>query len=116
MRNIKRGDVYFVKLDHVCPHTQFGRRPCLVVQNNLGNTFSSTLIVIPLTTKLKKMNLPVHVFTGTHEIALCECVLTISKYRLCNYIKTLDDDTMKLIDNALSISLGLKEEVNLLKK
>lgn len=54
MNEIRRGKVYDVELKSTSSHVQFGRRPCLVVQNNLGNTFSPTIIVVPLTTKLKK--------------------------------------------------------------
>jgi len=110
MKEFKKGDVYLVDLDDKYLNVQSGRRPCLVVQNNYGNTFSPTLIVIPLTTKLKKVYLPVHVLIAEKEMALCECILTISKKQTISYMKSLDEKTMKLIDRALSISLGIKEE------
>ena len=110
MKNYKRGDIYEVELNSTYSHVQSGRRPCLVVQNNLGNTFSPTLIVVPLTTKIKKTHLPVHVVTSKNQMALCECILTISKEQIISYIKTLDEKTMKLIDRALSISLEIEKE------
>ncbi len=110
MTEIKRGKVYDVDLPSTSSHVQSGRRPCLVVQNNLGNTFSPTLIVVPLTTKIKKTHLPVHVVTSKNQMALCECILTISKEQIISYIKTLDEKTMKLIDRALSISLEIEKE------
>ena len=116
MNEIRRGKVYDVELKNTSSHVQFGRRPCLVVQNNLGNTFSPTIIVVPLTTKLKKTHLPVHVITAKNQMALCECVLTISKEQIISYIKTLNEKTMKLIDRALSISLELEKEGTVLKK
>ena len=111
MNEIRRGKVYDVELKNTSSHVQFGRRPCLVVQ-----TFSPTIIVVPLTTKLKKTHLPVHVITAKNQMALCECVLTISKEQIISYIKTLDEKTMKLIDRALSISLELEKEGTVLKK
>ena len=115
MKNFKRGSVFLVDLEDAYSHVQSGRRPCLIIQNNLGNTFSPNLIVVPLTSKIKKRNMPVHVMTDVNEMALCECILTISKKQIIYYIKTLDEKTMKLIDRALSISLEIKKEEELLK-
>ena len=88
--------------------------PCKNASGNT-NTFSPTLIVVPLTTKIKKTHLPVHVITAKNQMALCECILTISKEQIISYIKTLDEKTMKLIDRALSISLELEKEEKVLK-
>ena len=71
---------------------------------------------VELKNKLKKTHLPVHVITAKNQMALCECVLTISKEQIISYIKTLDEKTMKLIDRALSISLELEKEGTVLKK
>lgn len=108
MRRIKRGDVYFVQLYNKAEHVQDGKRPCVVIQNNRGNKFSPTLIVIPLTSKIKKTYLPVHVVLGYETMALCECVLTISKDQIIRYIKSFDNKTMKKIDDALSVSMGFR--------
>lgn len=107
MKNYKKGDVYLVNLDNTNSHVQNGKRPCLIVQNNLGNAHSPNLIIVPLTTKTKRQEMPVHVLIGRRQMALCECILTISKEQIISYVKTLDAKTMKLIDRALSISLGM---------
>lgn len=109
MRNYNRGDIYLVKLQEKYDHVQFGTRPCIIVQNNFGNTFSNTLIVIPVTSKIKKKDMPVHVVINNNEMALCECILTISKTQIINYIETLNDSAMRLIDRALVASLGIVE-------
>ena len=114
MREFKRGDIYLVDLGISNSHVQSGKRPCLIVQNNLGNTFSTTLIIVPLTTKIKKINMPVHVIIEPNQMALCECILTISKNQTINYIKTLDELTMKSINRALSISLEIIKEEKIL--
>lgn len=108
MKKIKRGDVYFIQLYNKAEHVQDGKRPCVVIQNNKGNKFSSTLIVIPLTSKIKKTYLPVHVVLEYETMALCECVLTISKNQIIRYIKSFDNKTMRKIDDALSVSMGLR--------
>ena len=108
MKKIKRGDVYFIQLYNKAEHVQDGKRPCVVIQNNKGNKFSSTLIVIPLTSKIKKTYLPVHVVLEYETMALCECVLTISKNQIIRYINSFDNKTMRKIDDALSVSMGLR--------
>lgn len=108
MKKIKRGDVYFVQLYNKSKHVQSGKRPCVVVQNDDGNKFSPTLIVIPLTSKIKKTYLPVHVILECETMALCECILTISKDQVIHYVKSFDDKTMRKIDDALSISMGFR--------
>ena len=108
MKKIKRGDVYFIQLYNKAEHVQDGKRPCVVIQNNKGNKFSSTLIVIPLTSKIKKTYLPVHVVLEYETMALCECVLTISKNQIIRYIKSFDNKTMRKIDDDLSVSMGLR--------
>lgn len=108
--NYKKGNVYLVQLDNRNSHVQTGIRPCIVVQNNLGNIFSPNLIIVPITTKLKRKDMPVHVKINDYQMALCECILTISKKQILSYLKTLDARTMKLIDRALSISLEIKKE------
>ena len=109
MRNFKKGDIYLVHLKEKYNHVQFGVRPCIIVQNDFGNTFSNTLIVVPITTKIKKKEMPVHVVINSHEMALCECILTISKNQVINYIETLNSSSMKLIDTDLVASLGIVE-------
>ncbi len=116
MRNIRKGDIYVVNLESKYDHVQNGVRPCIVVQNNVGNTFSPNIIVVPLTTKLKKIYMPTHVVLEPNVMALCESILTISKEQIVYYIKTLDSEAMNKIDDALSISLEIKKEESLLKR
>lgn len=108
LRNFKRGDVYLVELKENDSHIQKGIRPCVIVQNDPGNTFSPNLIIVPLTSKIKRKDLPVHVITGENQMALCECILTIPKEQIKYYMKTLDAKTMKVVNKALSISLGIR--------
>lgn len=108
MKNIMRGDILLVKLKKNYLHIQSGIRSCIVVQNDFGNTFSQTLIIVPLTTKMKKINMPVHLAIGLKQMALCESIMTISKKQVIGYIGTLDENVMNRLDNALSISLGLQ--------
>ena len=89
---VKNGEVYLIDLKDTYPNVQKGVRPCLVVQNDFGNMFSPTIIVVPITTKLKKTNMPVHVLIKNHganksEMILCECVITISKSQIRGYIE-----------------------------
>lgn len=111
---IKKGDVYYIDLKNSDEntHVQKGVRPCVIIQNNHGNNFSPNVIVVPLTTQIKRQDLPIHVkiqdiSNKQCEMALCECILTISKDQLISYIKSLDDRIMREINIALMISLGI---------
>lgn len=110
MKNYKKGNVYLVNLSNSYSNIQSGKRPCILVQNDYANTFSNTLIVIPITTKIKRTDLPTHVKFDSKQMALCEHILTISKEQIICYQYTLNRSAMKDIDRALSISLSLKEE------
>lgn len=107
---IRRGEIYYIDLSPVRNSEQGGIRPCVIVQNNKGNEHAPTTIVVPLTTKTKKL-LPTHrvVREGTKEsIALCEQVRTIDKCRISGRaIGKCSPHTMEQIDLALKISLGL---------
>lgn len=99
----KIGEVYLVGL-YGSDHEQTGNRPCVVFQNNVGNRFSPNVIIIPLTSKLKKTNQPTHVFleaakTGLalDSMALCENPMCVSKLKLGRYITRLSDYYMKKI-------------------
>ena len=110
MKNYKKGNVYLVNLNNSYPNIQNGRRPCIIVQNDYANTFSKTLIVVPITTKIKRTDLPINVRIDSKQMALCEHILTISKEQIICYQYTLNRSTIKDIDEAISISLSLKEE------
>lgn len=113
---VKRGDVFFADLSPVVGSEQGGVRPVLIIQNNIGNRFSPTVIVAAITAQIQKAKLPTHVEieAKTHgfdrnSVVLLEQVRTIDKQRLTDKITHLDDDTMRKVDEALQISLGLIE-------
>ena len=108
---VRRGDIYFINLggNENKGSEQKGLRPCVVVQNDTGNKFSKNIIVVPMTTK-NKHKLPTHVnlsLKGTPSTVLCECMRTVSKERITEFVCCIDDATMKKIDTALLVSLGL---------
>lgn len=109
---IKRGDVFFADLDPVVGSEQGGIRPVLVVQNNIGNRHSPTLVVLPLSTA-KKNYLPTHIhICGSKSlpkdsIVLAEQIRTIDRYRLREYVGSLDKEIMDEINRAMKISIGV---------
>ncbi|WP_054950906.1 type II toxin-antitoxin system PemK/MazF family toxin [Numidum massiliense] len=111
---VKRGDVYFADLSPVVGSEQGGVRPVLVIQNNIGNRFSPTVIVAAITAQIQKAKLPTHVEIDAKmygfdrdSVVLLEQIRTIDKQRLTDKITHLDEDIMEKIDEALQISLGL---------
>lgn len=112
---LMRGQMYYADLNPVIGSEQGGNRPVLVIQNNVGNRFSPTVIVAPITTHIKKMHQPTHIgippYFGLPEnsMAMLEQIRTIDRGRLEDYVGCLDDDVMDYIDEALGISIGLRE-------
>jgi len=113
---VKRGDVFFADLSPVVGSEQGGVRPVLVIQNDIGNRFSPTVIVAAITAQIQKAKLPTHVEIDaeTHDfdrdsVILLEQIRTIDKQRLTDKITHLDEDTMRKVDEALQISVGLIE-------
>lgn len=114
--NIKRGDIFIANLSPVIGSEQAGTRPVLVVQNNTGNKYSPTVIVIPITSK-EKHKLPTHI---PIEISKCKCGLekdsiliveqlrTIDKSRLKVKIGSLDSQTLSEVKEAIKISLNIR--------
>lgn len=112
---VKKGEIYLVDLKDTYCNVQNGTRPCLIIQNNYGNDYSPTTIVVPITSKIKKTNMPVHVVVEkgisphkSYEMILCESIITISKDQIKNYLRTVDDSVIKKVDEALEVSLGIK--------
>lgn len=110
-----RGMVVEVSLDPVVGHEQGRSRPCIVVQNDIGNRFSSTTIVVPLTdaAHIKKPS-PIYVLVKKGDggatkdsYALCDQIRTVDQRRFGGIYGTLAPQTMEFIDQALRISLGL---------
>lgn len=110
----KRGDVYFADLSPVVGSEQGGTRPVLIVQNDVGNRYSPTVIVAAITAQISKAKLPTHVEIHKEDVGLVkdsvvllEQIRTIDKRRLTQRLGTLSPDLMKKVDTALLISLGL---------
>ncbi len=111
---MKRGDVFYADLSPVVGSEQGGVRPVLIIQNDIGNRFSPTVIVAAITAQIQKAKLPTHVEieAKTHgmerdSVILLEQIRTIDKQRLTDKITHLDDETMRKVDEALQISVGL---------
>ena len=109
----RRGDVYLANLDPYIGSEQGGTRPVLVLQNDDGNFYCSTLIVAPLSSKLKKLDLPTHVLLQRGRglrltsIVELEQIRTIDKQRILDYIGKLSHEQMEKVDHAIHVSLGL---------
>lgn len=112
--DIKRGDIFYADLNPVIGSEQGGYRPVVIIQNNIGNMYSPTVIVIPITSSGTKSNLPTHQklvktrFLLDDSMTLAEQIRTIDKCRLKGYIGSLDVKQMIKIDNTLKTSIGLK--------
>ncbi|MBO5008097.1 MAG: type II toxin-antitoxin system PemK/MazF family toxin [Clostridia bacterium] len=111
---VKRGDIYYADLSPVVGSEQGGIRPVLVVQNDIGNKYSPTVIVAAITSKINKAKMPTHIeLEGTKHgltkdsVILAEQVRTIDKRRLKEKIGHIDDSLMESIDYALKISFGI---------
>ena len=111
---VKRGDVYFADLSPVVGSEQGGVRPVLVIQNDIGNRFSPTVIIAAITAQIQKAKLPTHVEIDAKRygferdsVLLLEQIRTIDKQRLTDKITHLDDEMMEKVDEALQVSLGL---------
>lgn len=114
---VKRGDMFSAIFDGVDSEQQ-GLRPFVILQNNIGNRFSPTLIVALITTKNKKDNMPTHIMLNKElglkedSVVMLEQIRTIDKSRIIegSYIGRVDRATMKKIDEAMSISVGLENQ------
>lgn len=108
--SITRGDVWYVDLGHdnVKGSEQNGKRPCVIIQNNTGNYYSTTVIVALITTK-DKNSLPTHVSLSLNKksTVMCEQIRTVAKHRLLDYIGRLKNDKLNEVNNALKVSLSL---------
>ena len=111
---VKRGDVFFADLSPVVGSEQGGVRPVLVIQNDIGNRFSPTVIVAAITAQIQKAKLPTHVEINAKlhgfdrdSVILLEQIRTIDKQRLTDKITHLDDEMMEKVNESLQISLGL---------
>ncbi|MCM1307332.1 MAG: type II toxin-antitoxin system PemK/MazF family toxin [Butyrivibrio sp.] len=112
---IKRGDIYFANLSPVVGSEQGGIRPVLIVQNDVGNRYSPTVIVAAITSR-RKRSMPTHVHLLKKEglpmvsTVMLEHLRAIDRTRLTHYIGRLDGNSMADINKAISVSLGLEIE------
>jgi len=113
---IRRGDVFYADLSPVIGSEQGGVRPVLVIQNDIGNKYSPTVIIAAITSQINKAKLPTHIEINGKQyglpkdsVILLEQVRTIDKRRFTERICKLDDDMMSKVNEGLMISLGLIE-------
>lgn len=111
---VKRGDIFYADLSPVIGSEQGGIRPVIIIQNDIGNRYSPTVIVAAITSQINKAKLPTHVEIGSEEyglnrdsVVLLEQVRTLDKKRLKEKIGHMTDDDMKKVNRALLVSLNL---------
>ncbi len=111
---VKRGDVYYADLSPVIGSEQGGVRPVLIVQNDIGNRYSPTVIVSAITSQINKAKLPTHIEISSEDfslpkdsVVLLEQIRTIDKKRLKEKIGRFDKNLMGVVDDCLKISFGL---------
>ena len=111
---MKRGDIYYADLRPVIGSEQGGVRPVLIIQNDVGNKHSPTVICAAITSKMNKTKLPTHIELNASKydmvkdsVILLEQLRTIDKKRLKDRICHLDQDIMQIVNNGLMVSLEL---------
>ena len=111
---VKRGDIYYADLSPVVGSEQGGIRPVLVIQNDIGNKYSPTVIAAAITSQINKAKMPTNIQLAAKDyglnkdsVILLEQIRTIDKRRLREKIGRIDDGLMASVNNALSISFGL---------
>ena len=111
---VKRGDIYYADLSPVVGSEQGGIRPVLIVQNDVGNKYSPTVIAAAVTSQLNKSKLPTHIELDAvkyglpkNSVILTEQIRTIDKRRLKEKIGHIDEELMNMVNDALFVSFGL---------
>lgn len=111
---VKRGDIYYADLSPVVGSEQGGMRPVLIIQNDVGNKYSPTVIAAAITSRMGKTKLPTHIDVyadkaglSRDSVVLLEQLRTLDKRRLKEKMGHLDESVMREIDNAIAVSLGL---------
>ena len=113
MKKITRGAIFYADLDPVKGSEQNGMRPVLIIQNNIGNKYSNTILVAPISTKKTKL-LPTHILVKQFDklrpnsIILLEQIRVLDKSRLKGYVCDLCEEDMKKVNKAIKISLGIE--------
>ncbi|NLG53379.1 MAG: type II toxin-antitoxin system PemK/MazF family toxin [Clostridiales bacterium] len=113
--NVRRGDIFYADLSPVVGSEQGGVRPVLIIQNDVGNRHSPTVIAAAITSQINKAKLPTHIELGARSyglskdsVILLEQIRTIDKTRLREKMGRLDDSLMQRVDNAIAVSFGLE--------
>ena len=114
---VKRGDIFYADLSPVIGSEQGGIRPVIIIQNDIGNKYSPTVIVAAITSQINKAKLPTHVEISSEEyglnrdsVVLLEQIRTLDKKRLKEKIGHINDETIiNKINNALGVSFGLED-------
>ena len=117
IQQIKRGDIFYADLSPVIGSEQGGLRPVLIVQNDVGNKYSPTVIAAAITSKMGKARLPTHIDIYKDKVGLqkdsvilLEQIRTLDKKRLKEKMGHLDDDVMEKVNSAIAVSFGLVDE------
>ena len=114
MEKIKRGQIYYADLSPVVGSEQGGYRPVLIIQNDIGNKYSPTIIGAVITSRKTKANLPTHIWLNNEcglpkeSMVECEQVRTLDKKRLKDFMGQVSEEVMQEIDKGLKISFALK--------
>ena len=115
--HVKRGEIYYADLSPVVGSEQGGIRPVLIVQNDMGNRHSPTVIAAAITSQLGKARLPTHIELAAQSyglpresVVLLEQIRTLDKKRLRQCMGHLDKEAMEKVDNAIAVSFGLHRE------
>ena len=112
---VKRGDIYYADLSPVVGSEQGGLRPVLIVQNDVGNKYSPTVIAAAITSQISKTRLPTHIDVtadrfglSKDSVILLEQIRTIDKQRLKEKMGHLDENVMRKVNDAIGVSFGLQ--------
>jgi len=112
---VKRGDIFYADLSPVVGSEQGGVRPVIIIQNDIGNKYSPTVIISAITSQINKAKLPTHVEISSEEyglnkdsVVLLEQIRTLDKRRLKEKIGHMSDEDMSKVNQALLISIGLQ--------
>ena len=116
MIQVKRGDIFYADLSPVVGSEQGGLRPVLIIQNDVGNRYSPTVIAAAITSRMGKTRMPTHIDIHAEKVGLAkdsvillEQIRTLDKRRLKEKMGHLDDDMMNSVNSAIAVSFGLSE-------
>ena len=114
MMSVKRGDIYYADLSPVVGSEQGGLRPVLIIQNDVGNRYSPTVIAAAITSRMGKTRLPTHIDIHADKVGLAkdsvvllEQIRTLDKRRLKEKMGHLDESLMQKVNSAIAVSFGL---------